>query len=141
MKTLPKVTTVDTTNLQTGELIHMYFALYNVISTPGLTSMINVVCASTRMLWVIPNVSNQDPVRIICFILTTLKNEKHPRKRVGVDEDGALENSTDVTNLLFDDFNISMENTVGDASWINVNNGIHNRSIHNMVRAGLINSK
>ena len=37
-------------------------------------------------------------------------------------EDGALEKSTDVTNLLVDDFRISMETTGGDASWINVNN-------------------
>ena len=27
-----------------------------------------------------------------------------------------------------------MENTGGDASWLNKNNEIHNRSIHNMVR-------
>ena len=36
-----------------------------------------------------------------------------------LDEDGALANSTDVTNLLVDDFRVS---TDGDASWINGNN-------------------
>ena len=45
MTTIPKVTTVDTTNPLLGELIHMYFALYNVTYICGLTSMINVVCA------------------------------------------------------------------------------------------------
>ena len=54
-------------------------------------------------------------------------------------EDGALENSTDVTNLLIDDFNISMETTGGDVSWLNINNEQHNRSIHSMVIAGLLN--
>ena len=49
-------------------------------------------------------------------MLTTLKNEKHPFKRVGVDEYGALEISTDVTNLLVDYFNISMETTGGGES-------------------------
>ena len=55
-----------------------------------------------------------------------------------VDKYGALENSADVTNLLFDLLSIDMETTGGDASFINVNNEQHNRSIHNMVRAGLI---
>ena len=54
------------------------------------------------------------------------------------DDNGALANSTYVTNLLFYDFNISMENNGGEASCINVNNEIHNRSVHNMVRAGLL---
>ena len=31
------------------------------------------------------------------------------------DEDGALEKSTDVTNLLVDDFRTAMENNGGDA--------------------------
>ena len=39
-----------------------------------------------------------------------------------VDEYDPLAKSTDVTNLLVDDFNISMENTGGDASWLNVKN-------------------
>ena len=49
-------------------------------------------------------------------MLTTLKNEKHTFKRVGVDEDDALEKLTDVTNLLVDYFNISMETTGVDES-------------------------
>ena len=55
-----------------------------------------------------------------------------------VDKYGALENSTYVTNLLVDDFNISMETTGGDVSWINGMNEIHKKNIHNMVRAALI---
>ena len=35
------------------------------------------------------------------------------------DEDGALENSTDITNLLVVKFNISMETTGDDASCLN----------------------
>ena len=33
---------------------------------------------------------------------------------------------------------LTMENTGGDASWLNGNNERHNRSIHNMVIAGLL---
>ena len=34
-----------------------------------------------------------------------------------------------------------METTGGGSSWINGNNEIHNRTIHNMVRAGVLESK
>ena len=43
MKFTPKGTTVDTTNLQPVELIHMDFALYNVTSVLGFMSMLALV--------------------------------------------------------------------------------------------------
>ena len=57
-----------------------------------------------------------------------------------VDDNGALEKSADVTDLFFEKFSIATESTGVDASWINVNNERHNRSIHNMVRSGLTGS-
>ena len=45
MTTLPKRTTVDTSNLQPGELIHMNFALYNVTYIRGFTYMLTVAFA------------------------------------------------------------------------------------------------
>ena len=102
--------------------------------------MLTLVCANTRMIQVSPTASKRTHVRIIRFILTTLLNEQHPRKRVRVYEYSALENSTYITNLIVDEFKISMETTGDDASWINGNNEIHNRSIHNMIRAGLLDS-
>ena len=55
-------------------------------------------------------------------------------KSIRVYEDGALEKSTYVTNLLIEELKISMEITGGDASWLNDKNKRHNISIHNMVR-------
>ena len=52
----------------------------------------------------------------------------------------ALTNSTDVTKLFVYDFSIAMETTGGDASCLNGNNELCNRSIHNMVREGLLDS-
>ena len=65
-------------------------------------------------------------------------DKQHPCKRIRVDEDSALANSIYVTNLIVDKFKKPMETTSGDASWLNWNNEIHNRSIHNMVIAGLL---
>ena len=53
-------------------------------------------------------------------------------------EDGAVEKSSDVTNLLVDEFIIAMETSGQDASWLNINNERHNRSMNNMVREGLV---
>ena len=102
--------------------------------------MLTVVCENTIMLWVLTTAPKRSPPIIILFILTTLKNEQHPYKRVRVYEDGALTNSSDVKNLLMEELKISMENTGGDASWLNRNNEIHNRRIHNMIIEGLIGS-
>ena len=77
MKTSPKGTIVDKNSLQPGELIHMDFTFYNMTSIHGFTSMLTVVCKETRMIWVFNNVSKLSPVRIIRFILKTLKSEQH----------------------------------------------------------------
>ena len=122
METINKVTTVDISNFQPGECIHVEFSFYNVTSLHGFTFMLTVVCEKTIIIWILPTVSKRAPVCIIRFILTTLMNEKHPCKLIRVDEDSVLENSTDVTKLLVDDFKISMETTGGDASWINGKN-------------------
>ena len=108
MKTFPKGTTIDTINIQTGEIIHMDFAFYTMNSIQSFTSMLTVVCENTRMLCVFPTVSKRSPVQIICFILITLNNEKHPFRQLRVDKDDTLENSTYVTNLIVDDFSIEM---------------------------------
>ena len=138
MTTFPKGTTVDTNNLQPGKLPHMDFSFYNVTSIRGLFSVLTVLCAKTRMLWVLITTSKWSPVHIIYVTLKKLKNEQHSWKLVGVDEDYALANSVDVANLPVDQLRNSMETTSGDASWMKGNNEIQNRSIHNMVISGLL---
>ena len=54
MKTFPRLTIVDKTNLQPGELIQMDFSFYNVTSIRGINYMLTVVYENTRMLWVFP---------------------------------------------------------------------------------------
>ena len=51
-----------------------------------------------------------------------------------------LANSTDVTNLLVDEFKISMETTSGDASLLDENNERQKISIQNMLRAYILDS-
>ena len=49
-KTFPKVTTVDTNNLQPGELINVYFSFYNVTLIRGFNSIITAVCEKTVII-------------------------------------------------------------------------------------------
>ena len=51
-----------------------------------------------------------------------------------LDEDGAQEKYMYVNDLIVDEFNIDMETTVGDASWINRKNEYQNISINNTVK-------
>ena len=122
MKNLLKVTIVKTTKLQPLELIHIELSFYNVNCIQCFTSMITVVCEETIMIWIFTNSNKRSPVRIILFILKTLRNQQNTCRHVRVNDDGDLEKSTDVPNLLVDDFSISMETTGGYASCINVNN-------------------
>ena len=75
MTTLPKRTNVDTTNLESGEFIHMDFDFYNMKSIQGFTSMRTVMCAKTIMIWVFTTESKKSQLRTICFILTTFKKK------------------------------------------------------------------
>ena len=134
----PQRKKVDKTKLKPGELIHMYFALYNETSIRGFTSMLTVVCENNIMMWIFLTESKLSSALIIYFILTIVNNEEHPCKCVRVDEYDTLEKSTDVTNLIVDDLNIFMYTTGGDASYIDINIEIHNIFIHNMVRTGLL---
>ena len=140
MTTSPKCTIVDTTHLQLGELVHVHLAVYIVTSAIELSYMLTVLCAENITIWLFPAESKRPPVRKVCFIITELKNEQHPFKPVRVDKDCALEKSTDVTNLLVDEFSTTMEITDGNVSCINVNNERHNIIIQTIVREGIIES-
>ena len=92
-------TTVETTNLQLGDILDLDFTFYHVILVCGFTEILTVVCANTRILWIFPTASKLSPVRIICFVQKKLNNEKHPYKRMIVDEYDALGKTTEVTDI------------------------------------------
>ena len=118
----------------------MDFSFYNMHSTLGLISILNVLYEKPRTIWVFPTESKISPLRIIHFILRTLNNEKNPSICFRYHEDVSLSKSIDVTKLLVDDFRISMETNGGDASWINGNNKQHNRIIYNILKEIILDS-
>ena len=69
--TFPKVRTVDSINLQPGELIHVDFALSTLTSVHGFTFMLTIVYANNIMPYVFHTPTKRSPIRIIRFVLTT----------------------------------------------------------------------
>ena len=65
MMNFPKGTTVDKTNLQPVELIHMDFAFYILTSVQVFASILAVLFVKTIMLWFFPISSKRSPLRII----------------------------------------------------------------------------
>ena len=92
--TINKGTKVGTSKLQPGELVHMEFDFYNVTSIHSFISVLKVVCAKTIMIWFLPTTSKRVPIFVISFILTTQMNKQHPCKRVRINKDRSLANST-----------------------------------------------
>ena len=68
MTTFPKGKTVDTTNLQSVELIHVYLVFYNMTSVLGFTSMLNILCENTIIIWLFTTASKVYPVRVMFCI-------------------------------------------------------------------------
>ena len=102
--------------------------------------MLAVVRVKTRILWVFHTAYKRAPVIIIRFVLIPSNIEKHPWRCMRVDKDGALSKSTDVTNLLVDDFSISIKTSGGGVAWLNKKNERRNKNIYNMFIAGLLDS-
>ena len=69
IKIFHKDATVDTTNLQLGDIFHLEFSFYNITTIFKFNSILTVVCDKTIMLWILPTTSNQSPVIFIRFIL------------------------------------------------------------------------
>ena len=55
----PKVTTVDTTNLQLEEPIHVALDFYNLTSIRGFNSILTAAFSKTRILWVFNTASKK----------------------------------------------------------------------------------
>jgi hypothetical protein len=91
------------------------------------------------MLWNFPTASKRPPLSIITYFFSLLAKENIIVKTIRVDEDGALANSSEFTDLLIA-HNINMETTGGFASFLNGKIERPHRTIAQVVRAMLLNS-
>ena len=52
---------------------HMVFTFYNITPIQGFYEHLNVFDTKYQMLWIFPVSNNNQPIKIINFILATLK--------------------------------------------------------------------
>ena len=97
-------------------------------------------CSKNIMIWVFPTASKRAPFRIIRFIINKIQEWTTPMKIC----ESWLRYYIGKLNIFYWPtcwwIQHTHETTGGDSSWLNVNTEIHNKSIHNMVRADLLYS-
>jgi hypothetical protein len=132
-----KITSVTLTTR--GQLLHVDFSFWNIVSIRGFTSLLSVVDGKDRMLWNFPTASKRPPLQILDFLFTMLTHDGVRVQCIRVDEDGALANSSEFCDFLIER-KISLETTGGYASFLNGKIERHHRTIAQMVRSMLLNS-
>ena len=90
-----KGTTQDTTNLLPGQLLHMDFKFYNILSIRGFSSIFTIIDAATRKLWCFPGPDKRPPIAKMNYFFHFLKLQNTNVHEVRVDEGGELARSTD----------------------------------------------
>ena len=90
----------------------MDFSFWNQTSYRGFTSLLSIIDGKERMLWNFPTANKRPPLAIITYFFSLLAKENITIKTIRVDEDGALANSSEFTNLLVS-HKINMETTGG----------------------------
>jgi hypothetical protein len=117
----------------------MDFAFWNISSLHGFTSMLVIIDASTRMLWVFCTASKTPPMRIIQYFFNVLEQEHCFPKTIHVNEDGTLARFTDFTDYLIHQ-HITLDTTGSYSSFLNGKVERPHQTIAQIVRAMIINS-
>ncbi len=135
----PKAQITSVTLTKRGQLLHVDFSFWNLVSIRGFTSLLSVIGGKDRMLWNFPTASKRCPLQILDYLFAMLQNEGTTVQCIRVDEDGALANSSEFCDFLVQR-HTSLETTGGYASFLNGKIERHHRTIAQMVRSMILNS-
>ena len=111
--------TLNTDNLQLGQLIHMDFYFMNITSIRKFTSVLMAIDAKARKLWKFPTQSKRPPLDIIDFFLTQMKRNGRPVQFIRTDLGGELAKSSEVCSLLVNKHQCGIQTTAEYSSWLN----------------------
>jgi hypothetical protein len=125
--------------IKRGQLLHIDFSFWNILSIRGFTSLLSIIDGKDCMLWNFPTTSKRAPLSILDFFFTMLEHDGVTIQAIRVDEDGALANSTEFSDFLVDR-KILLDTTGGYASFLNGKIERPHRTIAQMVRSLLLNS-
>ena len=97
------------------------------------------ICSATSHPFGFPSRSKRPPLDILKFLVTTLRNQDKKVSFIRVDEDGALDRSSEFMRT-YHSMNIIVEITGGDVSSLNGKSESPNKTLANITRALLMNS-
>jgi len=135
----PKGKTIDTNHIEPGELLHIDFSFWDTQSHRGFTTMLLIIDAKTRMLWLFCSSSKRAPIQTLEYFFRLLHLDNKPPKTIRVDEDGALARNFEFNKLLLQQ-TLTLETTGGYASFLNGKVERPNRTIADMTRALYFNA-
>jgi hypothetical protein len=98
-----KGNTASTDNIKPGELLHMDFAFWYITSRRMFTSVLAIIDAKKRMLWLFCTSSKKPPIHILRWFFANLRREKRTLANIHVDENGALASSAAFATYLRDE--------------------------------------
>jgi len=96
----PKGSTTNTDNLSPGQLLHIDFGFWDIVSHRGFSSMLLIIDAKTRMLWLFCTSNKRATIKILSYFFSIMKKENKILHTIRVDEDGAPARSYEFTDLL-----------------------------------------
>jgi hypothetical protein len=140
MTQVPKGKIVDTGSLSQGELLHIDFAFWYISSRRGFTSMLVIIDAKTRKLWVFCTAIKKPPLHILRWLFSSLLREKRNLSRTLVDKDGLLIGSSALCRYIRDREGLILKHTGGYASYLNGKVECPNRTLAERARCVIINA-
>ena len=134
---IPRGPTTDVSKFAPGFMLQMDFSFFNVESIRGFTSSFVAICSSTSYLFGLPSRSKRPPLDILKCLVTTLRDQDKKVAFIRVDEDGALERSSEFMRTCHNMI-IMFQTIGGDASSLNGEIEIPNKTLANITRALLL---
>ena len=114
----------------------MDFVFYDIESVRGHTTVLGIICLSTRYPFSFLRRRKRPPLDVLQYLFNVLKARKRSVRRIRVDEDGSLAHSYEF-NLLLIKNDIQLETTGGYGSKLNKIIERPNREYHVKTRIAL----
>ena len=109
--------TIDTSDLEPGNMLHIDITFFDITSFRGFNSSLNIIDAKSRKLWGFLSSAKRTPLRIIKYFLHAIQKEGKTVIEIRIDEEGAITRSAEFTSMMIDEFpGIKINTTGGCAS-------------------------
>jgi hypothetical protein len=132
--------TICTKAMAPGECLHMDFTFWDIISRRNFTTVLTIVDAASRMIWLFFTASKKPPLHILRWFFANQCQENRKLADIRGNKDGALVRSYAFTTFLRDEEQPNLETTGGYESFLNGKVECPNRTLAERTRFILLNA-